>query len=93
MNIIQQNIRNNVFTPEHRFLGIAIEHLNLHTGQEDSTGQLIVIRMEENINQMWDKYYHLVNTINPRQRPRESLMPLNALPDNMSVTVSYIKYN
>ena len=81
---MQKNIRTNGFTPESRFLGITIERLDLSTGHEDPAGQLVVIRMEEKIDQMWDKYQHLAHTFNPRQRPRETPLPLNALRDDLA---------
>ena len=65
-------------------MGITIERLDLSTGHEDPAGQLVVIRMEEKIDQMWDKYQHLVHTFNPRQRPRETPLPLNALRDDLA---------
>jgi hypothetical protein len=81
---IQDNIRTNGFLPDSRFLGVTIEHLNHFTGAEDPVGKLVVIRMEEKIEQMYKEYGHLTSMFNPRCRPREAPLPINALKEDLS---------
>ena len=81
---IESSIRTNGFKPESRFLGITIERLNYENGESDPAGQLVVIRIEEKINQMQEKFGYLIEKFNPRGRPREAPIPVNALKEDLN---------
>jgi hypothetical protein len=84
VSYIQEHIRTNGFEPESRFLGITIERLDIHTGIENPKGQLLIVRMDDNINKMWKQYGYLAAIYNPSGKIRGAPLPTNALKEDLT---------
>lgn len=82
----ENNLRNLVrmaeFSTLVRFLGCTFERVNAETGLPDENGTIVLVRQEEKILEMGEKFQECHAQYNPKGRVRKNALPVDAIKED-----------
>jgi uncharacterized protein with GYD domain len=85
-NRLKKVVRMADFSTLNRFLGCTFERVNAVTGLPDENGTIVLVRQEEKIKEMEEKFSAQHQKHNPKNRIRKVALPVDAIREDHELT-------
>lgn len=83
---LKKLVRMAEFSTLNRFLGCTFERVNAVTGLPDENGTVVLVRQEEKILEMKEKFLDLHNKFNVKNRARKVALPVDAIKEDSELS-------